>query len=134
MQKKVLVIEDSSTDAAIIQDLLESSNIIIQVAQNGEAGILAAEKMRPDLIILDVMMPNEGGIIMYQSIRMDNNLKNIPVIMLSAVAKKTFYHYLNMLNIKLNKDIPKPNAYIEKPPEAEELLAKISYLIGLNKH
>jgi hypothetical protein len=50
--------------------------------------------------------------------------------MLSAVAKKTFSHYLNMLNARLKDPISGPEAYIEKPPEAEDLLNLTATLIG----
>ncbi|MBU1569828.1 MAG: response regulator, partial [Proteobacteria bacterium] len=76
-----------------------------------------------------VMMPGEGGVQMYRHLKTDKTLKDIPVIMLSAVAKKTFIHYLKMLNIQLNDSIPYPDAYMEKPPEAEELLRITGELI-----
>jgi hypothetical protein len=50
--------------------------------------------------------------------------------MLSAVAQKTFTHYLNMVNARLKDPIPDPDAYIEKPPEAEDLLKMTATLIG----
>ena len=67
---------------------------------------------------------------MYRQLKTDENLCNIPVIMLSAVTRKTFAHYLNMVNARLNDTIPDPDAYIEKPPEAEELLKMTTALIG----
>ena len=89
-----------------------------------------AKDAGPDLIILDVMMPGEGGVQMYRQLKTHETLCNIPVIMLSAVAKKTFSHYLNMVNARLKKPIPEPDAYIEKPPEAEDLLKITAALIG----
>jgi two-component system phosphate regulon response regulator PhoB len=50
--------------------------------------------------------------------------------MLSAVAQKTFSHYLKMLNARLKKPIPDPEAYIEKPPEAQDLIKITAELIG----
>jgi len=89
-----------------------------------------ARDVGPDLIILDVMMPGEGGVQMYRQLKTDKNLCHIPVIMLSAVAKKTFSHYLNMINARLKDPISDPEAYIEKPPEAEDLLNMTATLIG----
>jgi CheY-like chemotaxis protein len=71
---------------------------------------------------MDVMMPGEGGIIMYRQVKTDEALKHIPVIMLSAVAGKTFLHSLKMLNIGQGGTLPGPDAYVEKPPKAEVLL------------
>jgi CheY-like chemotaxis protein len=67
---------------------------------------------------------------MYRQLKTDDTLCNIPVIMLSAVAQKTFTHYLNMVNARLKDPIPDPDAYIEKPPEAEDLLKMTATLIG----
>jgi CheY-like chemotaxis protein len=100
------------------------------VTRDGTEGMLKAKDVSPDLIILDVMMPGEGGVQMYRQLKTDKNLCDIPVIMLSAVAQKTFAHYLNMVNARLEDPIPDPDAYIEKPPEAEELLKVTTALIG----
>ena len=62
---------------------------------------------------------------MYRQLKTDKILNKIPVIMLSAVARKTFNHYIKMLNVRLDNAIPDPEAYMEKPPEAEELLRLI---------
>jgi two-component system phosphate regulon response regulator PhoB len=77
-----------------------------------------------------VMMPGEGGVQMYRQLKTHDTLCNVPVIMLSAVAKKTFAHYLIMVNARLKQPIPDPDAYIEKPPEAEDLLKMTAALIG----
>ena len=86
------------------------------VTRDGKEGMLKAKSVVPDLIILDVMMPEEGGVQMYGQLKTDNNLKDIPVIMVSAIAKKTFSHYLKMLNVQRDDHIPEPEAYMEKPP------------------
>ena len=67
---------------------------------------------------------------MYRQLKTHETLCSIPVIMLSAVAKKTFSHYLNMVNARLKDPIPDPEAYIEKPPEAEDLIKMTAALIG----
>jgi twitching motility two-component system response regulator PilH len=67
---------------------------------------------------------------MYRQLKSDSSLMDIPVIMLSGVAKKPFAHYLKMLNTRIEGSIPEPTAYLEKPPEAEELLKLTERLIG----
>ena len=84
-----------------------------------------ARQKKPSLIILDVMMPKESGINMYRELKNDPKLKNIPVIMVSALSKKTFFHSQKVLNEYKEEKIPEPAAYIEKPPEPEELLEAI---------
>jgi CheY-like chemotaxis protein len=131
MEKKtVLIVEDELDMRIFISTLLETNGYQPVMTRDGTEGLLKAKDVGPDLIILDVMMPGEGGVHMYRQLKTDKNLCEIPVIMLSAVAQKTFAHYLNMVNARLQDPIPDPDAYIEKPPEAEHLLKMTTALIG----
>jgi len=121
-KKTVLIVEDEMDMRIFISTLLETSGYQPVLTKNGSEGLLKARDINPDLIILDVMMPGEGGVQMYRQLQTDDRLKNIPVILLSAIAKSTFSHYLKMLNARIDGSIPQPAAYLEKPPEAEELL------------
>ena len=129
-KKTVLIVEDELDMRIFISTLLETSGYAPVMTRDGNEGLIKARDLLPDLVILDVMMPGEGGVQMYRQLKMDKTLKTIPVIMLSAVAQKTFSHYLNMVNTRLEKPIPQPEAYIEKPPEAEDLLKMTASLIG----
>jgi CheY-like chemotaxis protein len=129
-KKTVLIVEDELDMRIFISTLLETSGYRPIMTRDGNEGMLKAKDVCPDLIILDVMMPGEGGVQMYRQLKTHETLCNIPVIMLSAVAKKTFSHYLNMVNARLQDPIPDPEAYIEKPPEAEDLLKMTAALIG----
>lgn len=129
-KKTVLIVEDELDMRIFISTLLETSGYMPVVTRDGTEGMLKARDVYPDLIILDVMMPGEGGVQMYRQLKTDKNLCAIPVIMLSAVTQKTFAHYLNMVNARLKDPIPDPDAYIEKPPEAEQLLKVATALIG----
>ena len=129
-KKKVLIVEDELDMRIFISTLLETSGYQPIITRDGNEGLLKAKDDCPDLIILDVMMPGEGGVHMYRQLKTDQSLCEIPVIMLSAVAQKTFAHYLNMVNARLKDPIPDPDAYIEKPPEAEELIKMAATLIG----
>ena len=129
-KKTVLIVEDELDMRIFISTLLETSGYQPFMTRDGTEGMLKARDICPDLIILDVMMPGEGGVQMYRELKTHDTLCNIPVIMLSAVARKTFSHYLNMVNARLKKPIPEPDAYIEKPPEAEDILKMAATLIG----
>ena len=129
-KKTVLIVEDELDMRIFLSTLLETSGYEPIITRDGHEGLLKAKFVCPDLIILDVMMPGEGGVQMYRQLKTDENLCNIPVIMLSAVTRKTFAHYLNMVNARLKDTIPDPDAYIEKPPEAEDLLKMTTALIG----
>jgi CheY-like chemotaxis protein len=125
MAKRVLVVDDELDMRTFISTLLETNGYKPVPAVNGEEGLELARKEKPILIILDVMMPKESGIVMYREIKNDPVLKDIPVIMLSALSKKTFLHSQKLLDEYKGENIPQPSAYIEKPPEPDELLEAI---------
>ena len=128
-KKRILVVDDELDMRTFLSTLLETSGYKPLVATDGLEGMKMARDLKPELIILDVMMPKEGGVQMYRELKTDDQLKHIPVIMLSAVAKKTFFHSQNMLNTYMGQSVPEPEAYIEKPPEPEELFQLTTNLL-----
>jgi CheY-like chemotaxis protein len=125
MAKKVLVVDDELDMRTFITTLLETNGFKPLSAQDGIQGFEMARKSKPSLIILDVMMPRESGIALYRDLKGDPDLKDIPVIMLSALSKKTFFHSQKVLDEYKGEKIPEPEAYIEKPPEPDELLEAV---------
>jgi two-component system phosphate regulon response regulator PhoB len=125
MTKRVLVVDDELDMRTFITTLLETNGFKALAAQDGVQGLEMARKSKPALIILDVMMPRESGIAMYRDLKGDPGLKDIPVIMLSALSRKTFFHSQKVLDEYKGEKIPEPAAYIEKPPEPDELLEAI---------
>jgi len=125
MAKKVLVVDDELDMRTFVTTLLETSGYKPLSAVDGKEGMEIARNKKPSVVILDVMMPNESGIGMYRELKNDPDLKNTPVIMVSALSKKTFFHSQKVLDEYEGKKIPEPAAYIEKPPEPDELLAAI---------
>jgi two-component system phosphate regulon response regulator PhoB len=130
-ERKILVVDDELDTRIFISTLLETSGYKPIVAADGLEGLKKARQIRPELIILDVMMPREGGVEMYRQLKADETLRGIPVIMLSGIAKKTFFYSQNLLNLYESHIVPEPEAYIEKPPEPEELLQWTRNLLGI---
>jgi len=122
MKKKILVVDDEMDIRIFISTLLETNGYKPIVAKDGEEGLKMVQENKPDCVILDVMMPKESGLKLYREIKTNENTKHIPVIMCSAVSKKTFFHSHKELDRYHGASIPPPEAYIEKPPEAEELI------------
>ncbi len=125
MAVKVLVVDDELDMRTFITTLLETNGYKPVSAVDGREGLEVARRTRPSLIILDVMMPKESGINMYRELKQDPALKAIPVIMLSALSRKTFFHSQKVLDEYKGEHVPEPAAYIEKPPEPDELLQAI---------
>lgn len=122
MAKKVLVVDDELDVRTFVATLLETNGFKPIVAQDGIQGLEMARKNKPSLIIMDIMMPRESGITLYRELKCDPGLKDIPVVVLSALSKKTFFHSQKVLDEYKGEKIPEPDAYIEKPPEPDELL------------
>lgn len=127
-QKKVLIVDDEIDMRLFLTTLMETNGYLAIRAQNGVEGLEAVRAHQPDVVILDIMMPKEGGVHMYGQMKVHDALRDIPVIILSAISRRTFYHYLKMLSVRLGDVIPEPEAYMEKPPEAEEVLAMVTAL------
>jgi CheY-like chemotaxis protein len=98
-------------------------------ARNAIEGLRKARERTPDLIIMDVMMPQAGGVTLFQAVKKDEQLKHIPVIMLTGVSAKAFSHHLKMLNIRLDDSLPPPDVHMEKPLDPEKLIGKIKELL-----
>ena len=129
-EKNILVVEDDLHMRIFITTVLETSGYNATASKDGQEGIRKVKEDRPDLIILDLMMPEEGGVSMYRQLKTDNQFKNIPVVMLSGVESKTFLHSLKMMSIGLRDPLPAPEAYVEKPPKAEKLLNIVQKLLA----
>ena len=105
--------------------LLETNGFTPLSAEDGEEGLALALREKPSLIILDILMPKMSGIKMMQELKKDPALQGIPVIILSAISEKTFTHSYQRMGRQGNETVHKPAAYIEKPPESEDLLEAI---------
>ena len=82
--KKILIVDDEPTTVFLLKVRLAQSDYDIMVAEDGEQGYLKAKNERPDLIILDVMLPSMGGFEICTKIKKDETLCKIPIIILSA--------------------------------------------------
>lgn len=130
MSKKVLVVDDDPDVRVFNVAVLEENGYIPVVATNGEEGMKLIKKEKPDLVLLDVLMPRESGIRLYRDIKTNSSLKDIPVIMLSGIARKSFLRSQKALTQFGGKPVPEPEAYLEKPVEPEELAETIKAVIG----
>ena len=128
MAQIVLVVDDEMDIRTFISTLLESNGYKLRLAENGEQGMQKLKDEPPDLVTLDVMMPKESGIKMYRDIKTNPEYENIPVLIISGLAKKTFLHSQKVLDKFKGQQVPPPDGYIEKPPEPEELMSEVKRL------
>ena len=78
MRKKVLSVDDDPDIISFVVTVLEENDYIPLEANNGEEALAKIREEKPDLVILDVLMPRQSGIKMYRELRTDESLKNIP--------------------------------------------------------
>ena len=127
----ILVVDDEPDMRIFISTVVETRGFRPMTAVDGREALARARSEPPALIILDVMMPKiDDGIRTYRQFRTDETLNHIPIIMLSAVARKTFFHTIRMLNPYKGLRIREPEAYMEKPPDAAELVRLIDGLLS----
>jgi DNA-binding response OmpR family regulator len=84
MNKTILCIEDSLVYAKLLKEYLEQSNYVVHLADDGESGLAMARELSPDMILLDVMLPGIDGFQVCSKIKADDQLKHIPVFMLTG--------------------------------------------------
>ena len=84
MAKKILVVDDDETISKLLEDYLSGQGLQVQRAQDGVQALEKAKKMSPDLIVLDVIMPNMDGYTFLREIKKDAKLRGTAVIVLSA--------------------------------------------------
>jgi two-component system phosphate regulon response regulator PhoB len=130
MAKKVLNVEDDPDIRMFVTTVLEENGYIPIMAKDGEEGTKKVKEEKPDLIILDILMPKESGIKMYHTLKKDPSLKDIPVVMLSGVSKRTFLRSQAALTEFGDETVPEPEEYLEKPVEAEDLAEIIKRIVG----
>ncbi|MFC1829092.1 response regulator [Thermodesulfobacteriota bacterium] len=121
-RKKILVVEDEPDMQIFLSTLLTTGGFEPIVAGCCATGIQKARQDKPILIIFDVMMGGKAGAQMYRTLKHDENLKGVPLIMLSTIDEKTFSFFQKTHAAESDPAVSAPEAYLEKPPEAEELL------------
>jgi twitching motility two-component system response regulator PilH len=122
MSKKVLVVEDSPTIMEIECGILESAGFETIRAEDGIEGIQKTREEKPDLILLDIKLPDMDGYQVCRLLRSDESSKSIPVVMATAsqVEKKDEFW-----GMEAGAD-----AYLVKPFEPEELIETVGKLLG----
>jgi len=128
--KNVLVVDDDADVRIFVSTVLEENNCSPIITKNGDEGLSKVREKKPDLIILDVLMPKRSGIKMYRELKTDDSLKKIPVVILSGIAKRTFLRSQEALTEFGEKGVPEPDFYLEKPVEPEELAEVVKRILS----
>ena len=129
MGKKILVVDDDPRIRLFVVTVLEQHQYLPLEASNGQEGMELIRQDRPDLVILDILLPKRSGVRMYRELKTDAAFKNIPVVILSGMREKAFTEAQEVLDEFDGSKIPKPEAYLEKPVEPDELAEVIKTVL-----
>jgi len=118
---KILLVDDDEDFVESTKTILESKPYEVIVAGNGDEGLRKAREEKPDLILLDVIMPVKDGFTAAEQLKKDPQLSKIPTLMLTAFAAK-----VTETSIPLSRGFTlETEDYIDKPVSPEELLARV---------
>ena len=120
--KKILVVDDEADTRIFLLNLLNANGFHPITARNKIEGLKKAVAEHPTVIILNMMMPEKSGIHLYQHLKQDQTLRQIPVIMLSNLDKDTFLKCSNLYGYRQSENSELIDSVMEKPVEADELL------------
>ncbi len=126
-KKRILVVDDEPDFASIVQGNLEKEGFEVEVAYDGVEALGKVKANPPDVVVLDVMMPEKDGYEMCKELKADERFADIPVIMLTAVGDhvtSTRYSHADGRSMEAED-------YLAKPASAEEITASVKRLLGL---
>ncbi|EIE3590330.1 response regulator transcription factor [Staphylococcus pseudintermedius] len=118
MAQRVLVVDDEQSIVTLLKYNLEQSSYVVEVAQDGEEALQKEKETKPDLIVLDVMLPKKDGIEVCKTIRSDKN--QVPILMLTAKDDE----FDRVLGLELGAD-----DYMTKPFSPREVVARVKAIL-----
>lgn len=123
MRKKIVCIEDEPEMIDLIRLILGRRGFELIGAVGGREGLEMVRQVKPDLVLLDLMMPDMDGWEIYQHMKADQELRNIPVIIVTAKAQS--------IDKVLGLHIAKVDDYITKPFGPQELIESVNRVLGI---
>ncbi len=128
MPKTILVVDDEPDAVNFVTEILEGEGYKVISASDGSKGLAAMRKDKPDLVVLDVQMPEMDGFQVFEEMKKDENLKSIPVVMLTGIRDKVGMGFsADDMKSYMGE---RPNAYIEKPIEPIKLRQTVKQILG----
>lgn len=123
-QKTILVVDDDPDARDFFITVLEDHGYATIPARDGNEALARLEERLPDLVTLDVTMPEKSGVGVYRRLREDDAYTAIPVIIITGVSDD-FKHFISS-----RRQVPPPEGYLSKPIEPDELLGLVGRLLA----
>jgi CheY-like chemotaxis protein len=124
MGAKVLVVDDEPDVVRYFTAVLEENGYATASAADGIEALTKVRQDRPDLVMLDITMPNQSGVRVYRELKEDAALKEIPVVIVTGISH-SFKQF-----ISTRSHVPAPEGYLEKPVSPETILREVKRLLG----
>ncbi|MEE9115711.1 MAG: response regulator [Thermoplasmata archaeon] len=121
-KKKIVVVDDEQNILDLVGMILEAEGFTVSKALNGTEGIKMAQEEHPDLVLLDIMMPEMDGWVVYRKLKEDSKTKDIPVAMLTVKAQA--------IDKEMALDVIGVEDYITKPFTPDELVERVQKLVA----
>ena len=121
-KKRVLIIDDEPDTLIYFSNLLQDNGFDTVIAENGEEGLKKVRGAKPDLITLDMSMPETSGVRCYRELRDNEEWKSIPVIVITGISDE-FRGFISS-----RRQVPPPDGYLSKPVDEEQLLKMVRQL------
>jgi len=124
VKKTILIVDDEKDVRTFLKSLLTDNGYDTLEAVDGVEGMKLARERSPDLITLDITMPEQSGVKSYRQLKDDAELAKIPVVIITAVGDP-MEHFL-----KTRKQVPNPEGFMAKPIDQDKLLQMIADLLS----
>ena len=128
--KKVLIVDDEPDIVSYLEMLLNDGGYETITAGNGNEGLDKLRTERPDLVTLDITMPESSGTRFYKTVKTDDELKSTPVVIVTAVTGYGGDPYGYKKFLSQMKIVPDPDGFFPKPIDRDALLAKVNELLA----
>lgn len=129
-KKKILIIDDERSVVAYLETLLQDNGYETVAAENGRIGFEKAKSEKPDLVCLDITMPEESGIRFYRNLKDDPELSATPVVIVTAVTGEGGDPEPFKKFISTRKQVPAPEAFFSKPIDRREFLDTVARVLN----
>ena len=148
MAKQVLVVDDDPNTVTYVSAVLSDHGYDPVLAPDGSEGLRMIAQAKPDLIILDVMMPKKSGFVLFKQLKKDEQYKHIPILMVTGVsgvleeleghkdetAERPYDSLREALRKKIRKmrdeGLVRPETFMDKPVDPDAFIAKVQELVG----
>jgi CheY-like chemotaxis protein len=124
-KKTILIIDDEPDTLTYFSNLLQDNGYDTVTAENGDEGLKKVRDAKPDLITLDITMPETSGVRCYRELREREEWKSIPVIMITGISED-FRGFISS-----RKQVPPPDGYLPKPVDEAQLLEMVRHLTAV---